>query len=52
MRVAKGVSAEGRRYIRILQLRWLLRDAARSVRVLLTRGTGLCAAAEFCYNVN
>ena len=52
MRVAKGASAEGRRYIRILQLRWLWRDAARSVRALWTGGTGLGAAAEFRNDVN
>ena len=51
---AEGSSTEGRRYIRILQLRWLLRDVARSsVRALLARDAGLCAAAaELCDNVN
>ena len=52
MRVAKGGRAKRRRYIRILQLRWLLRVVARSVRVLLARGIGLCAAAKFRDNVN
>ena len=52
MRVAKGGSAERWCYIRILQLRWMLRVVARRFRVLLARGIGLGAAAKFRDDVN